>query len=165
MKTSFTETQKFTQWWLWLILFAVLCIPGYALIQQVIFDNGPYGDKPMSNEGLIITVILLVGLIILFYVFKLETRIDQTTIHYTYKPFVNRTVLWKDVKQANVVEYGFVGGWGIRLWTKYGTVYNVKGSKGLAIELHSGKCFLIGTQKEEELTEFLKQVALNNFEN
>lgn len=60
-------------------------------------------------------------------------------------------MLCKDIKSAKVVNYGFVGGWGIRLWTAYGTVYNIKGNKGLAIELFNGEKFLIGTQKENEL--------------
>lgn len=50
-----------------------------------------------------------------------------------------------------VINYGFVGGWGIRLWTKYGTVYNVSGNKGLFIKLKNGKTMVIGTQKSQEL--------------
>jgi hypothetical protein len=57
-----------------------------------------------------------------------------------------------------VLNYGFVGGWGVRLWTKYGTVYNVKGNIGLAIELKNGTKFLIGTQKEIELRSFLEKI-------
>ena len=56
-------------------------------------------------------------------------------------------------------DYGFVGGWGVRMWTKYGTVYNTKGSKGLLVELNNGKTFVIGTQKEDELKMFLKDLG------
>lgn len=49
------------------------------------------------------------------------------------------------------MNYGFVGGWGVRLWTAFGTVYNVRGKMGLAIKLKDGTKFLIGTQKEMEL--------------
>jgi hypothetical protein len=73
-------------------------------------------------------------------------------------PFVKKRIDWKDVKSAEVLDYGFVGGWGIRLWTAYGTVYNVKGTKGIAIELLNGKKFLIGTQKETELREILEKI-------
>ncbi|WP_282032750.1 hypothetical protein [Aequorivita sinensis] len=73
-------------------------------------------------------------------------------------PFVKKKVNWKDVKSAEVVNYGFVGGWGIRLGTKYGTVYNIKGNRGLAIELLNGKKFLTGTQKETELREILAKI-------
>ena len=63
---------------------------------------------------------------------------------------------------AEIVNYGFVGGWGIRLWTKYGTVYNMRGNKGLAIALTDGNKFLIGTQKPEELTAILEKISARN---
>ena len=54
------------------------------------------------------------------------------------------------------VHYGFVGGWGIRFFTAYGTVYNMRGTKGLAINLEKGKKFLIGTQKPDLLNQFIQ---------
>lgn len=73
-------------------------------------------------------------------------------------PFIkNRQFLWAEIESANVIEYGFVGGWGIRMGTKYGTVYNVKGKMGIQIILKSGKKFVIGTQKHKELTDVLDQ--------
>ena len=66
---------------------------------------------------------------------------------------------WKEIKKVEIVTYGFVGGWGIRLWTKYGTVYTIKGNKGLAIELLNGKKFLIGTQKETELNKIVEKAS------
>ena len=77
-------------------------------------------------------------------------------------PFTRIRVEWNEIKNAKVVNYGFVGGWGIRLWTQYGTVYNMKGNKGLAIELKTGKKFLIGTQKEVELDNFLEEMLISN---
>ena len=73
-------------------------------------------------------------------------------------PLVKKDIKWKDIKDVQVIEYGFVGGFGIRLGTKYGTVYNIKGNKGLAIELTNGKKYLIGTQKETELKTALKKI-------
>ena len=75
---------------------------------------------------------------------------------------VKKRVNWKEIKNAEIVNYGFVGGWGIRLWTQYGTVYNMKGNKGLAIELLNGKNFLIGTQKPKELTAMLEKISPKN---
>ena len=77
-------------------------------------------------------------------------------------PLVKKRVNWKEIKTAEIVNYGFVGGWGIRLWTKYGTVYNMKGNKGLAIALTDGNKFLIGTQKPEELTAILEKISARN---
>lgn len=77
----------------------------------------------------------------------------------SFFPFVKKTTKWTDMKKAEVINYGFVGGWGIRLRTKYGTVYNIKGNKGLAIELLNGKKYLIGTQKETEMYEIVKKAC------
>ena len=59
------------------------------------------------------------------------------------------------------MNYGFVG-YGIRLGSKYGTVYNMKGNRGLAIELNNGKKFVIGTQKEMELKNVVEKMPVAN---
>ena len=149
-KIEFKEEQKFTQWWLWLILIGVGILPILGVYKQFILGE-KFGDKPMSDLALIIFCVFTFGLIAMFGFMRLKTEIDQNEIRMSFFPFVKKRVNWNEIKNAEVVNYGFVGGWGIRLWTKYGTVYNMKGNKGLAIELHNGKKFLIGTQKETEL--------------
>ena len=79
-----------------------------------------------------------------------------------FYPFIQKEVKWEDIKKAEVIDYGFVGGWGIRLWTKYGTVYNVKGSKGLFIQKNDNKQFLIGSQRFEDLENLIKARKINN---
>ena len=157
MKTEFKEEQKFTQWWLWLILIGIALIPVYGIYKQI-FQGEVFGDKPMSNLGLIAFVIFMLLFLLLFLLFKLTTEINTKEIKIQFFPLVNKVVEWKDVKSAQVLNYGFVGGWGIRLFTKYGTVYNIKGNKGLALELRDGKKLLVGSQKMEELYEIVKNV-------
>jgi hypothetical protein len=96
----------------------------------------------------------------MIYSFRLKTEINQYEIKVSFFPFVKKRVSWDEVKSAEILDYGFVGGWGIRLWTKYGTVYNTRGSKGLAIELNNGREFLIGTQKAAELHEIIEKCLL-----
>ena len=36
-----------------------------------------------------------------------------------------KTIAWEEISHCRVMPYGFVGGWGVRLFTQYGTVYNV----------------------------------------
>ncbi|WP_430412418.1 hypothetical protein [Kordia sp.] len=157
MKIQFTEEQKFSQWWLWLILISVGIMPIYGIYKQLIRGES-FGSKPMSDTGLIIVAIVVFLVIGLFLIMRLQTTIDAAGIHMRYFPFIKKDVKWHEIKKAEVVNYGFVGGWGIRLWTSYGTVYNIRGNKGLAIELQNGKKFLIGTQKETELTEVIEKV-------
>ncbi|MFB5946434.1 hypothetical protein [Albibacterium profundi] len=158
MKIEFKEEQKFTQWWLWLILLPIGLLPTIGIYKQIILGE-PFGDKPMPDIGLIIFTIFIFSLLGLFKVMKLKTNIDNDKIEMSFFPFVKKTTKWTDMKKAEVINYGFVGGWGIRLRTKYGTVYNIKGNKGLAIELLNGKKYLIGTQKETEMYEIVKKAC------
>lgn len=157
MKYEFKEEQKFTQWWLWLILIAVTVIPVYGIYNQIILGQ-VFGNKPMPDAVLIVSAIIPFGILFLFWLFRLKTEINAKEIRISFFPLTTRTVEWKDVKSAQVLDYGFVGGWGIRLFTKYGTVYNIKGNKGLALELKNGKKCLVGTQKMEELSEVVAAV-------
>lgn len=153
---TFKEKQKFTQWWLWLILIAVGASPFIGVYTQYL-QKKTNGETPLTNTALILYTIIIFALIILFLVLTLKTEITSKGIHMNYFPFAKKEILWKDIKTAEVVNYGFVGGWGIRWGTAYGTVYNTKGNKGLAITLHNGKTFVIGTQKEEDLAKVVEK--------
>ncbi|NNE77136.1 MAG: DUF1705 domain-containing protein [Pricia sp.] len=156
MTSKFREAQQFTQWWLWLILLSVALIPIYGMYKQMVLGE-QFGNNPMSDSGLILFACFVFGIICLFFYMRLITEIDQSGIQMNFVPFVKKKVAWKEVLSAQIVNYGFVGGWGIRLSTKYGTVYNIQGNKGLAIELQNGRKFLIGTQKETEMEEMVKK--------
>ncbi len=90
--------------------------------------------------------------------FLLVIRVTNTNPDALF-PVCKKKTKQSEIRNVEVVNYGLVGGWGIRRWTKYGTVYTVKGNKGLAVELLNGKKFLIGTQKENELKEIVKKVS------
>ncbi len=159
-KAVFTESQKFTQWWIWLIIIALLIIPGIGIYLQI-FQGVQFGNKPMSDTGLLIYFGATVLFILLFLMMRLKTAISSQEIHLRFVPFVNKHLLWSEVEKAEVINYGFVGGWGIRWWTSYGTVYNMKGSKGLSLEFKSGKKMVIGTQKAEELKKVVEDIRKN----
>jgi len=155
MKTEFKETQKFSQWWLWLILVSIL-IKTYYTVYEQLFIEGNNGINSTLDNGLIFAAIIVTIVFLMFIFLKLETSINSEGIKMNFFPFKKKKIKWEEVKNATVLNYGFVGGWGIRLWTKFGTVYNIKGNKGLFIELNNGKKFLIGTQREEELTKVIE---------
>ncbi len=157
MEIEFKEEQRFTQWWLWLILIAIGSVPALGIYKQLILKEN-FGNDPMSNSNLVVMAVLIFGLIALFWFMRLKTTINSQEIEMHFFPFFKKNVQWERVKSIQVVNYGFIGGWGIRLWTKYGTIYNVKGNKGLAIELHDGKRFVIGTQQEIKLKQLLEKI-------
>lgn len=151
---KFKEEQKFTQWWIWILLIVVTI---YGVYNKLM--HGEFDTDPASNTGPILSLIVIFGILALFGMIYLKTEIDEEEIRMNFFPFVKKRVSWKEIKSAKVVNYGFVGGWGVRLWTIYGTVYNIKGNKGLAVELTNGKKFLIGTQKADELNKMVAKVS------
>ena len=157
MKAVFKEEQKFTQWWLWILLTGIGIIPIYGIYKQLILGE-KFGNNPMPDIGLIIFFLFVFGIIAFIASMCLKTEIDQNHIKIHFYPLLKKQFKWSEIKHAEVVNYGFVGGWGVRFWPKYGTIYNIKGNKGLAIELLNGKKLVIGTQKESELNFFLDKL-------
>ncbi len=160
----FTERQKFKQWWLWVILLAVNGLFIFGIFKQVI-DRQQFGDKPMSDIGLLLTAGLTILLTILFVNFRLDTQIKKEGIYIRFFPFhlSFRHYTWDKISKAFVRQYnpiGEYGGWGLRvgLFGK-GKAFNVSGNKGLQLEFSDNKRLLIGTNKPDELTETLKKIG------
>lgn len=159
MNIFFKEEQRFSQWWLWIIIIGLGNIPIFGIYKQFILGE-KFGNNPMSDLGLIIFSIFIFGIIILFLFMRLKTEITNNKIHLSFFPFVKKDILWTNVKSAKVIKYGFVG-YGIRIGMSHGTIYNTSGNKGLSLELFNGKKYLIGTQKEKELQSVLKRMTDN----
>lgn len=150
MKPLFTEIQRFNQWWIWLIISVTCVVPIYGFYKQII-QNKPFGDNTMSNTSFILTTVVLLTIIIVFLLIRLETSITKESITFKFSTFLKRTYSFNEIETYKIINYGFVGGWGIRYTMKYGTVYNTKGSKGMFIKLKNGKTMVIGTQKPYKL--------------
>lgn len=114
----------------------------------------------MRDWGLICFAIFMLMMIGLFAYIKLKTTITKEMIHIQFSPFIDKKIETRNILSAEILNYGFVGGWGIRLWTKYGTVYNTKGNIGLVLKLKDGKKICVGTQKQKELKAFLSDIDL-----
>ncbi len=156
----FREEQQFRQRWIWLILIGVLLVTiipfGYGMIQQLIYSK-PWGDRPMSDTGLLIlgtlSIALAVGLLYLFYKMKLITEVREGEIYLRFFPFTRKTIPFRDIENFEAVKYRPIadyGGWGIRFGRK-GKAYNVSGNRGVMLHLRGGQKFLIGSQRPEEL--------------
>jgi hypothetical protein len=156
---EFKEVQRFTQWWLWLILLAVGLIPVFGIYEQIIIGR-QFGDKPMSDSGLIFFSLFTFGLISMMFLLKLKTEISSSGIKMAFSPLAKKNISWKDIKSAKIVKYEFVG-YGIRFGSIYGTVYNTKGDMGLAIETRSGDKFVIGTQNPDQVQKLVQKFLIS----
>jgi len=145
----YTETQRFNQWWLWVLLITISLFQIYAFF--------------MSDEeikwSMLIMLTLHICLILVFLIYRLKTYIDKEFVKIQLYPFYTKKIKRKDIVKAEIVDYGFVGGWGIRVTTQYGIIYNTKGSKGLLIDTAGNKRFCIGTQKPEELSRHITKTS------
>lgn len=161
----YKEDQKFNEPAIWIGLIVsglvVVGIFGFGFYRQII-QGLQFGNNPMSDNGLIVSlslVILLFLLVFLLFAFaKLTTVIDKSGIAYKFFPFHFKfhQISWDKIENFEVVTYKPLkdyGGWGIRIGRK-GKAFNVSGNKGLQLQMKSGKNILIGTQNETELTNF-----------
>lgn len=150
MKLLFTEKQRFNQWWLWLLLAVSSAAPVIILYKKI--------TSNAADSGSLSALVVLFLVIALFVMLQMKTVVTDQNIQLVYFPFVWKTINLSEIETMKVINYGFVGGWGIRLWTSYGTVYNVRGNKGLHIKLKNGKQLVIGTQKPQELEKVVAQL-------
>lgn len=145
MKT-FNESQKFKQWWIWLIL-----VSGVGLAWFYKFK------EPESAWEISLIIVHLV--VVLFLVMELDTRIDEAGIHYRFFPFQwkHKLIKWDELEKVYVRKYKPIyeyGGWGIRGLGR-DMAFNVSGNMGLQLEMKDGDRFLIGTQKPKEMEEVI----------
>jgi hypothetical protein len=160
----FTESQRFKQWWLWMILLGINGLFLFGVYQQVI-GGQQFGDKPMSDTELLIITGLTLLLTFLFIKFRLDTIIKRDGIYVRFFPFhmTFKHYNWNNLTKSFVRQYSAIseyGGWGLRfgLFGK-GKAYNVSGNKGLQLEFNNNKKLLIGTNKPDELTETLNKIG------
>lgn len=155
----YTESQKFNQLWLKL----VIIIPFITVIGSIMFG------KPDSAQttNLIVSFAVLGAISALFYLSKLDTRIDEKGITLRFFPFQRYYyfVGWDEIEEAKIRQYKPImeyGGWGLRYTFRNGKAYNVRGNKGLQLVLKSGKKFLIGTQNESGMQSYLSELKERN---
>jgi len=112
----------------------------------------------MSDAGLWIFFLGALAFVAFFQYIELRTEIDVRGIRVRLRPITSKVIKWEDIDRVEPITYGFVG-YGLRFSFRYGTVYNIRGNKGLAVYLREGGRFVIGTQREEEMVLLLKSLG------
>jgi hypothetical protein len=147
----YTETQRFTQWWLWLILIGVWSSMVYSIITA----------PPQTNAAVYVSFGIGILLPVLFWQMRLITRITEEGIYVRFIPFhfKEKFFPWETITASYVRTYSPLkeyGGWGIKYgFNGQGLVYNVAGNEGLQLQFKEGEAILIGTQKGEEIKQVL----------
>lgn len=156
----FTEKQRFTQWWIWVIILIACIIPAWEIYNAVInYRNGI--SNPASYIGLVIVVLLMIMLIST----RLETEIRKDGINVRFIPFIwsRKIYSWDLFEKVYLRDYkpiGEFGGWGVRGIGK-NRALNISGNKGIQLEFMDGRRLLIGTRKPEEIKKILELLGKN----
>ncbi|MEY2941324.1 MAG: hypothetical protein RJA67_1009 [Bacteroidota bacterium] len=151
----FTETQRFTQWWLWLILIGVWASMVYSFVTA----------PPQTNVAAFVSFGIGILLPLLFWQMKLTTRITEDGIYVRFFPFhfKEKFFPWETITSSYVRTYNPLmeyGGWGIKYSFKgNGLVYNTAGNVGLQLYFKEGEPVLIGTQKGDEIKQVLASLG------
>lgn len=152
MKTSvlFTEKQYFRQWWLWLLIVALIGFISYEIIVEKDFGTA-------KNALELTPLLLLIPFIIGLWLINMETEITKVGIYIRFYPLLLKTKFysWDTIQNAKTKKYKVseFGGWGIRLGA-----YNVSGNKGLEIVFKDDTKLIIGTQQPEKMQSVINQI-------
>ena len=159
----FKETQRFRQWWLWLIMLFAFGITTFNIVQKGIAHNFSFPEYfNLANVAAFIAPVLVS---ILLLSCRLETEIAAASIrvrlfpfHLKFKTFTTEAVALAYVRKYDAMsEYG---GWGLRLGLfGKGKAYNVSGNQGVQLVYKDGSKLLIGTLKPDEASAALQKAG------
>jgi hypothetical protein len=168
--TYFEEVQYLRQvWFVKLACLGCIIYAGgilWALYQEVIIGR-QVTDGQLSPEALSIVgvgcLILVGGLVWFLYELRLMVRVEPDVLFIHFFPLKKKEIPIGEISSIEACSYRPIlhyGGWGIRYGGKRGWCYNVKGNRGVRLELTGGKRFLIGSQEPEALADALQQASL-----
>lgn len=160
----FREEQRYTQWWVWLLIsgsYAVSVVPLWYGVYVQSATGQPWGNNPTDTGKLAVVAtvmtIFMSALVWIFAVQKLETEVAQDGVRFRYLPFIRK---WKFIPSTMIQRYtvgkytpiSTYGGWGIRKGgRKAGNAYTISGSIGMTLNLTDGKTILLGTARKDAL--------------
>jgi hypothetical protein len=107
------------------------------------------GDRPMSMWSYFLAMGILALMLALMY--RMET--DVSDVHVAVRfgiGLIKRVIPVESIQSVTVVTNAWYYGWGIRL-IPHGWLYNISGTKGIEMQLKSGRVVRIGSANPEEL--------------
>jgi hypothetical protein len=177
-RVYFEEVQKFRDnAWIWILAIAISIATLLPLINGAntqLIRGEQWGNKPMSDSGLISLILFMTltwGLLMfMLFSIRLETKIDDTGIHYKFFPILRQ---WKQITPDQIAEYKlekrfrFVDAGGIgyhRNRLRNTRAFRISGRKHLFIKTTDNAKILIGTQNPEGIEWAMKRL-MNKLEN
>lgn len=171
----YREEQSFRQSIIpWIMLASMLIlIGGFGVsFYQQLYLGRPYGNEPMSNNGLIWSSIFSFVVMSIVFIFilngSLVTEIWSDGIRYKFPPLIRRMrhIPIAEIAEIKVEKYRPLvefGGWGWRRrFLARKTAFNIRGRIGVRVKLKKGSEILFGTQKQEEMKQAVEKMLKPN---
>ena len=161
----YTESQRFRQWWLWLLVFISPSVFLLILFNILIFE-----DVIEQSNIVIMAIGTVVSLAIPAFLWHtgLDTEVDRSGIRIKFRPFHRKWVEYKfnEIKKAEACMYRPImdyGGWCIRYGRRVkGKAYSVSGNSGVLLTFNNNKKILIGSRNHKFLFSVINDSLINN---
>ena len=128
----------------------------YSIIAVGIFVGLLINVVPAEEElspGQIVWILSSILFLVIFFFYRLKVVVDQNRIKIIFGiGFVHHSWQLKDIVTTEIITCPWWYGWGIH-FTPHGTLFNVSGSRAVALRLSSGRTALIGSDEPEKLQE------------
>lgn len=153
---DFEETQRITNWWIWLALLGLLLFFVYVFLQQVVLGV-PVGDRPISNGVLILALVIVVAVLTTLLALQLRTKVTEDGVKINFSLFGTYYFKWHEINKVSLTNVGLMG-YGYRESKEHGTVFNLGGKMGLGISLKNGKTYTVLIENSQALRQTLHQL-------
>lgn len=114
------------------------------------------GDRPMSIGSYFMVMGILAMMLALMYRMQTEVTNEHVSIRFGVG-LIKRIVPLTSVQSVTVISNAWYYGWGVRIMPK-GWLYNMSGTKGVELQLKSGRVVRIGSSNPEELAKVVESV-------
>ena len=149
----YRESQRMRMLWVRVLVTAIAAgawiVFGGSLLFGAEIDGGP-----PTWLAAILLALLGIGLPWLLLTFRLEIEVDANELRFRMPPFLSRRVPRANIASAEPVRYHPIGdylGWGIKWMPGKGWAFTVQGNRGVRVNLKSGRTFLLGSERPDEL--------------
>jgi len=156
----FHEEQRFTQWWVWVIILAGVAPAWYIWWKHLLMRRTSGPDT--TADWTVWIVWLGAGVLLPVYLasMRLVTQVRHDGVYLRFVPFHWRWVRIEPehIKEVRARTYNPLleyGGWGIR-YGAHGKAYTISGNQGVELKFSNGRTLLIGSQRAEELASVIQ---------
>lgn len=148
-----------------ILLILLFLFFAYGAIRQL-FYNQSFGNQPMSNVGLVVSLVFIALLLWVFIQLRLVTQVSEkgVSVHFSLFRRFKRDIAFMAIKEVEQLSYNGLtdhGGWGWRVGP-FGTAYTAYGNQAVKLTMHNQKTNLskavyIGTQDADALATAIKK--------